>query len=419
MNKKQIFAAIEVTDHEIHLIVGEFFNTRFNIIKVERVPVRGLTYDHVTDPEAITKAIRKAADNVENLVGAAVQKVILAIPSYNMERKSLKSTVPVTGIDGTVTIEDVRKAVRKARKYQLDDAHALIQTVCVRYTVNGITSRRIPLNEKANALTVEIDLLAADKQLAYDLVSCVEKSGLQVMSIYLDIYAAAKEAALFEQAVNQNVILLKLERDSTTLGLLSHGKLATCMIHPAGIGDLARAVHTQYGLQEDVACELIKYSAKLDEDSHSDYPIHIWSEHDKARKISEKELCTCIQAGVEKWLGEMEQLCSPILQAGPTVVIITGEGGEMQGLNVELQRRLGCEVRNYIPETLGGRNAGLTACLGLFYAYQDNLPISGNADSSIDLDAFMKSVSYRDKEKSENQEDTFTKKLMGLFDGHK
>ena len=36
---KQIFAAVEAADHEIRLIVGEFFNTRFNIIKVERVPV--------------------------------------------------------------------------------------------------------------------------------------------------------------------------------------------------------------------------------------------------------------------------------------------------------------------------------------------------------------------------------------------
>ncbi len=36
MAEKQIFAAVEVSDHEVRLIVGEFFNTRFNIIKVVR-----------------------------------------------------------------------------------------------------------------------------------------------------------------------------------------------------------------------------------------------------------------------------------------------------------------------------------------------------------------------------------------------
>jgi cell division protein FtsA len=34
MSDKQIFAALEAADHEIRLVVGEFFNTRFNIIKV-------------------------------------------------------------------------------------------------------------------------------------------------------------------------------------------------------------------------------------------------------------------------------------------------------------------------------------------------------------------------------------------------
>jgi cell division protein FtsA len=45
VSEKQIFAALEIADHEVRLIVGEFFNTRFNIIKVERVPVTGLVFN--------------------------------------------------------------------------------------------------------------------------------------------------------------------------------------------------------------------------------------------------------------------------------------------------------------------------------------------------------------------------------------
>lgn len=107
--EKQIFAAVEAADHEIRLIVGEFFNTRFNIIKVERVPVSGISYDKVTDPEAVTKAVRTAAENAKKMISAEVQRVILAIPSFRAKRYSFKSTVDVEGIDGVVTIQDVRK----------------------------------------------------------------------------------------------------------------------------------------------------------------------------------------------------------------------------------------------------------------------------------------------------------------------
>ena len=63
MDGKQIFAGIEVADHEVRLVIGEFFNTRFNIIKVERVPCDGITYNEVINPEAVTAAVVTAAWN--------------------------------------------------------------------------------------------------------------------------------------------------------------------------------------------------------------------------------------------------------------------------------------------------------------------------------------------------------------------
>ncbi|MBR3343495.1 MAG: cell division protein FtsA [Solobacterium sp.] len=421
MSDKQIFAALEAVDHEVRLIVGEFFNTRFNIIKVERTPIEGFTGGVITDPEAVVKGIKTAAHDAAKMIGADIEKVIVAMPSFGMKRYSVKSTVPVTGIDGAVTVEDIREAVRKAQSINIGKDLALIQTVCVKYTVNGITSRRIPTGEKANALTVDIDLLCADRQLSFDIVTCVEQAGLQVIDIFPDVFAVAKEAALFEQAVDQNVIVLKMERSSTTLGLLSKGRLTTCIVEPQGVGTIGKAVEEKYGLNSDVCAELVKYSARLNEKVNSTNPVYIWADADGGtQKINEQQLCDCIRGNVEKWLNDMQKLCQPILQAGPTAVIITGEGGEMQGLKDLLQKKLGCEVRNYIPDTLGGRNAGLTACLGLFYAFKDKQPITGFTENSLDMDAFMDAVSYRGRETTGNPEDTITKKLKGiLFDGKK
>ncbi len=420
MIEKQIFAAVEIADHEVRLVVGEFFNTRFNIIKVERVPVYGLDYNGITDTKAVTDAIKRASADAAKMIGAPVKKVILAMPSFGMKRYALKSPVKIKGLDGEITIADIRRAIKQAESVNIGKNLALIQTVCVKYTINGISTRRIPIGEKADELTVDVDLLCTDRKFAFDAVSCVEAAGLQVMDIYLDVFAVAKEAALFEQAVDQNVIILKTERLSTTLGLLSKGRLTTCLVEPEGVGTMAAPIVDKYGLKSDMAVELLKYSARLNEKIYSTNPVHIWSENNETRKLTEQELCEAVMPSVEKWLEDMAILCRPILQAGHATVIITGEGGEMQGLNELFQKKCGCEARNYIPETLGGRNAGLTAALGLFYAYKDKLPISGFNDNSLDMDAFIKAVSFRDKNKSGGKEDTLTNKLKGiLFDGKK
>ena len=416
MSDKQIFASVEVADHEVRLVVGEFFNARFNIIKVERIPCFGITYDQVLDPDEISNALRKAASSAKRTIGAEIKKVILAIPSYKTKKYSLRSTVDVSGIDGVITIQDVRNAIKKAESVNISKDYALIQTVCVKYIVNGIATRRIPIGEKCSQLSIDVDLLCADRKLAYDLVGCVENAGLQVLDIFPEVYAVGKEAALFERAVEKQIVVLKIERQSTVLGLFRKGRLTTAGVLPAGLGNLVSDCVDQYGVATADAVELLKYSIRFNQKVYTDNPVHIWSKDGETKTISEKQFVESIQKNVAQWVKDLIKTCEPILQAGPTPVIITGEGGETEGLSDLLSESLGCSVKCYIPETLGGRNAGLTAPLGLLYAYQDKLPITGYIDDSLDMDAFKKSVSYREKKKEiDSKEDTLTSKLKGLF----
>lgn len=416
MSDKQIFASVEVADHEVRLVVGEFFNARFNIIKVERIPCFGITYDQVLDPDEISNALRKAAGSAKRTIGAEIKKVILAIPSYKTKKYSLRSTVDVSGIDGVITIQDVRNAIKKAESVNISKDYALIQTVCVKYIVNGIATRRIPIGEKCSQLSIDVDLLCADRKLAYDLVGCVENAGLQVLDIFPEVYAVGKEAALFERAVEKQIVVLKIERQSTVLGLFRKGRLTTAGVLPAGLGNLVSDCVGQYGVATSDAVELLKYSIRFNQKVYTDNPVHIWSKDGETKTISEKQFVESIRKNVAQWVKDLIKTCEPILQAGPTTVIITGEGGETEGLSDLLSESLGCSVKCYIPETLGGRNAGLTAPLGLLYAYQDKLPITGYIDDSLDMDAFKKSVSYREKKKEiDSKEDTLTSKLKGLF----
>ncbi|MBR2812493.1 MAG: cell division protein FtsA [Solobacterium sp.] len=415
MNEKQIYAALEASDHEVRLVIGEFFNTRFNILKVERIPTNAVTYNGVVDPEGLVAAVKTAVANTSKMISADIKKVLIAMPSYRMKRYPFTSTVLIDGIEEKVGFSDVNKALRIAEQMDIGRDYALIQTVPIRYTVNGIASRRVPVDEKASQMTVEIDVLCADRKFSYDLVACIEKAGLSVKDIFLDVYAAGKEAAIFEQAVNHQVIVLKMERESTTLGLMRKGRLTTATVVPFGIGNIARALTDKYGLDIEAAVELVKYSINLNEPVFTNNPVHIWAENDVTRTITEAQLAECIRENVEIWVSGIEKTCIPILQAGATAVMITGEGGETAGLSDLLQARLGVETRVYIPETLGGRNAGLSACLGLFYAYQDKLPLHGETDDSLDMEAFIRAVSYREKKPEGTKEDTLTNKLRGLF----
>ena len=415
MNNKQILAALEIADHELRLIVGEFFNTRFNVIKVERVLCSGVESGQIIDQPMVSEAIRKMVDSASLKIGAAIEKVLLCVPSIDAERIGVKVNVRVDSIDKKITILDIRNAVKKAMSTPIDEQYALINAVCVRYTCNGITTRRMPIGDISDELTVHLDLLCANRQIAFDYVTCVENAKLQILDISLDSFAVAKEACLFEQAVDQNVIVLKLERESTSMALLHEGRFASCDVIPHGIGNWIAKVSDLVQLPLDVAGRLVKFNGRVEPESCKTSPIYIWSLDGVTSTISEQELCDIMKEPAEKWIDEIKSASEPIVSSMKTSVVLTGEGAEIEGLAESLQKALGCSVKRYFPETLGVRSSALTGVLGMFYVYADTRIALGDTEGCVNMEQFMKSVQVKPiKSASDN---TITNKLKNiLFD---
>ena len=61
MARKEIYAALEIADHEVRLVVGEMLDSRLNILRVERAAGGGVEKREINDEKAVVAAIRKAA----------------------------------------------------------------------------------------------------------------------------------------------------------------------------------------------------------------------------------------------------------------------------------------------------------------------------------------------------------------------
>ena len=184
---KEIYGALEIADREIRLIIGEYFNTRFNIIRVERENCRGISDFVITNKDAVKETVKSLVDKAAKVIGADIERLILLLPSVNFKRYPLK--VAVKTQSGIINKNDVENAISKAMHTNIDRNILIINAVCVKYTCNGITYRRIPEREVADELIVDIDLLCADKSIGFDYVSILEELNIEVLDISLDMYA--------------------------------------------------------------------------------------------------------------------------------------------------------------------------------------------------------------------------------------
>ena len=415
---KQIYAGLEVADHEVRLIVGEFYNTRLNILKVERVDCQGMAADHIADKTNVSESIKLALANVEKNMGIPVKKVILSIPGVNVSRAHIKEKVALNSVNKQATYHDIRRAMSAAMRHvNVPKNCEIVQVSCVKYYCNGISTRRCPIDETLDDLSILMDVYFADRNFMYDLVSAVENAGVSVMSIFLDGYAIGKEAALFEQSMDKYIILLDGQYHTTRMSLFYEGRLVNFMTLPLGLESMVKALDDHYHLGFKVATRLIKYNVRLNAELLSSQTCYVWADGDTTRTISEKAIYDAISPALQQWLEMIKKSIEPILTAGKAMVILSNDLAELQGIADCLSDTIGCEVKPYAPETLGIRNPGLTTAAGLFYAYKDLLEINGRNDTSIDVNTFARLVDIRS---DEFKEMTITNKLRNaLLQGKK
>ncbi|MBO7677370.1 MAG: hypothetical protein J6S49_07650, partial [Erysipelotrichaceae bacterium] len=270
--------------------------------------------------------------------------------------------------------------------------------------------RRLPENEMADEVLVDIDLLCCDIEVAYDYVAAVENAGVKVLDITLNNYAIAREAALFEESLNKNVVILDINRTCTYLTLLSKGRLVSTEIVFDGINSIINRVYRTYGMPYNDIAKLVKYSADY-ECEYPDDTIYAWSDQSVNKSINTRMLNSCIEEPLDLLCDKLLLLCKPIIEDG-AMLVITGEGSRMRALLARIREKTHTKVKTYYPDTIGVRDPAMTALYGAFFVYRDKVLLNDLTVNCIDLIKYENAIDH----KAFDQEgETITTKIKNLF----
>ena len=395
--KKEIFAALEIADQEIRIIVGEFYNSRFNVIRVDKYKTINKAGNRITDENKLSKDVKAAVLKTSKNIQAPISAVLLLLPSIDMKRVPVKVNAEVE--NGVVSKSDIRKAFDKANKVSLDEDYIVVDAICSKYIIGNTTYKRVPVGKKASSVLCSIDLLCAKQDLAFKYVKVVEDANLRVIDLVLDIHGIAEEACLFDQSDDRNIIVLQVNTGNTLLGLISEGRIVTAEMLNYGLDRFIGIISDAYNLDYEISKRLVLYNNHLNAKSLSDDPVYVWDYKSVTHDLNEKEIVDKLMVPFDSYAEEIADACRPVVESKPSKIVITGIGAELADFAPFLEKYTGVEVSNYIPQTLGARYGQYTGLLGAFYAYRDKSRILDETDISIDLDIFNEKLVESKKDK--------------------
>lgn len=408
---KKILATIELADHEVRLIVGQFYNGRLNILKVERVPHEGIRNFEIIDAQSVRQAILKSVTNASENVGGEITRVLVCLPGVDL---IVKDTVQTVSINQYVTKQNLETLYQKVTAHGLMDGRILVNANITRFHINGMTTRKVPLNEKCRELTVEADCYYVNRDVVFDYLKIIEGTGLEVLDVVIDDLGFAKEAGLFEKSIHHPLIGVTLERGYSKLSLFNKGQLLTNIYIDESVGDIFKKFNEVYGFSSNIIERLIYFNLDVSNVSPSTNPVFAWNTKNDEHSLSQKDILDFAGNDMIQLLDLIHKTSQPIYGYGDTNFLISGEAAIIGGLDAMLKSASTREVSLYVPNTFGVKDPTYSAILGTFYHVKDTRFYKQEMPSSIDEDGFYKKNIYREA-KQETKAETFTGKLKNLF----
>lgn len=410
--RKEIYASLSIADHEIRILVSELHNGRLNILKVERVEHSGVINDQIVDETEILTAINKGLKHLESNLQFKVLRVILLINTKNVHK--LKQTLysDVNDPLGKVQLSNIKHIYSQAMNLQPLAGMELINVEVYRYKINGLTSRKLPLNEKAHRLGAEVDFYYADKDKVYQLANLVEKSSLEILDVCLDTFGIGKEASLFDKNPDRYMVSVNIERQSTSFGMFYKGRLVDTSHINSGLESMIKAISKSLSIPESVSSRLLLSNIDFGTENYSDAPVYLWSQDKKSFTCSQRDLMDIIFESSNQLFDRIKESCSQIVQSGPSSLVLVGEGSMIKGIDKKLEEIIGTEVTCHLPTTLGARDGALVSSLGAFYNYTDHQEYESYHQMSVDLVDFEEAIGAR---KSEGNDSDFSLRFKSLL----
>lgn len=411
---KQVYASIYIDDNLLEILVGEYYNTRFNIIYTNTSPINGILDFKIADYDLVVKTIKDEVEKASLKIGATIKKVILVVPAFNFKRYPLRVSVVPNG--GILTKKDVARALTSSLRTPVDSDLTIVSAAIVKYMINGISTRRLPEKEVCEEVLIDIDLLCADKETTYGYINALYDAGLEILDITLNNYSICKEAVLLEQSLSENIILLDIGINHTYMSLLSKGKLTSTEVIYEGIGKIIDQVKQNINIPVNDLSRLVVYNVNYESENVND-AVYAWkNEKNESFSVSIKDLNSNASKPLNDYVDRILQMCKPILEGGKTIFFLVGQGSKMDALAKLLQSKAQVSVKQYYPDTIGIRDAQMCSIYGSFFVYKEKVLLNNLNVSCVDIAEYDSTV---DQKKIDVEGESITMKIKKLFEQYR
>ena len=410
---KHIYTSLDIGSDTIKIVVCELYQNKLNLLAASSFKSKGIKKGLITDVELATECIKGAFNEIEEMLGIKIKKVITAVPSFNAEYSVIKGNYKINNPEGIVTSDDIINSLEVAAKTVSYNSREMVTILPIDYTVDDRTLIKDPKCMQCSNLGCRAVLISVPKKNVYSVVGLLESIGIEVVDITLNdignLYSFNNK--LFEEKVGA---IVDIGSDITNISLYNRSILVKSSIVNMGGKNIDNDISYMYKVDIPTARNLkLKFALAHKKNASVNDIVEVKSVIDNNLKINQFELSEVVMSRLEEVLNESKKEINLLTSRKIDYIIITGGTSNMQGFEYVVRDVFGDSANIGNVKMLGIRDNIYSACIGNLVYFISKLKLKNKDYTMINDNEVYQMTSVNTKKISSS--DSMLGKIFGYF----
>lgn len=361
MSSQEYYLAIDAGSKTVLAVIAQPSEEKKGMYKILGLGIaqsRGIRHGIVYDVEEAVGAIRDAVQFAQGTVGNHIQvrNAWVAIGGVDLRSKNCKGV-------SVIRRQEVRaEEKREARQYALNSANRqangrdIIKCTLQGYNVDRVRGTHNPLGLVGESIEADYHVVYGARSGAENLRRTLQRVGLDLAGYVPHPWASAR-AVLSESDMKCGAAVLDLGAETTSISVFTEGVIRLTQVKPWGADYMTRDVAAVLGITLAQAEEMkIKNGHCQPENVVPNESV--WSrplDGMPSRRFSRLLLTQTLKARAEEMMRHYRKLLEDAgLYKDIRVVVLTGGGANLSGIELVARQILGKPIRKGFPCNIDG-----------------------------------------------------------------
>ena len=406
---RKIFTALDIGSNTIKVVVGEFIGTKLNILSAVKVTSRGYVNNYILDKEALISRIKEAISKTEEELNIKIRKVILNVPTYNLDFKLTDGRVELE--ENVVKSNDIVRLLQDVSKNKIDHKNEIICTLPIMFKVDDEETIN-PYGKHGNILYVKSILVSTDKKPIYDLATIVNSCNLDIIDItttgLVDYYNFKNK-----ELDTKNIAIVNLGSTTTNISIFSKGIFINNKIIDDGGFYIDKEIASVYNLKRNET-EYLKEKLALAVINNADEKetITLTNKNGEEITVNQYELSKIVSEKMDNLLKIIKKNINLLTKKEISYIIITGGLSEIKDINLLINNVFNKNGKIGKINNLGARDNSYSVALGMLKYFNSKLLLRNREFSSLTEEEIDAMCTISEKNTSKN---SLISRVVGYF----